>query len=141
MTNYKAILEELTEELQSCLHYLEHSYLKVNSKGLDLHTKDPESLEAWEALVSRFARTTDIFISKYLRAFAEKDDPGFRGSLVDTIYYAEKRSLIDEAKVWIEIRELRNRIAHEYAAVDLSIIFELVLKNTPQVLTLRQKIK
>ncbi len=141
MTDYKKILLELSAELASCLNYLQYSYDKVNRLKLDPASLDPETLETFEALVSRFARTTDIFIAQYLRSFAAQDDPAYRGSLVDTIYYAEKKNLITSAKVWIEIRELRNRIAHEYAAGDLKKIFDQVLDQTPLVLGLKSFFK
>ena len=76
-----------------------------------------------------------------MRSFTEKDDPAFRGSLVDTIHYAEKKGLIDSAKVWIENRELRNKIAHEYAAKDLRTIFDQVMEQTPIVLSIKTKLK
>ena len=41
----------------------------------------------------------------------------------------------------MEIRELRNKIAHEYAANDLSDIFEKVIANTPEVLKIRLSLK
>ena len=137
MTDYQKILAELKRELESSIDHLNYSYNKIVTRKIQTTTREPESLEIFEALVSRFARTTDIFMAKYMRTFAEKDDPAFRGSLVDTIYYAEKSGLIDSAQHWIEIRELRNKIAHEYADRDLSLIFEQVLIAAPTVLGIR----
>ena len=91
-------------------------------------------------MVSRFARTTDIFVAKYLGSFVLKGDPAFSGSLIDTINYAEKKGLIASARNWIEIRELRNKISHEYAAADLKILFDQVMLLTPEVLEIRKKI-
>jgi uncharacterized protein with HEPN domain len=39
------------------------------------------------------------------------------------------------------IRELRNKVAHEYATKDLAVIFKQVLENTPKVLDLKKIIK
>ena len=141
MTDYKKILLELTNELNSCLEYLQYSYDKVHRLKLDPSSQNPDTLETFEALVSRFARVTDIFIAKYLRSFAEKDDPAYRGSLVDTIHYAEKKNLIVSAKAWVEIRELRKRIANEYAAGDLRQILDQVLEQKPEVLKLKNLLK
>ena len=139
MTNYDQILEELKVELLQALRYLAYSYDKV-TKGhlLEMDMADPEILETLEALVSRFARVSDIFISKYLRSIAEKDDPAFRGGLRDWVNYAEKKGLIDSSEQWMAIRELRNKIAHEYANKDLHLLFEKVLDNTPALLDLRK---
>jgi uncharacterized protein with HEPN domain len=48
---------------------------------------------------------------------------------------------IESALIWIEIRELRNKIAHEYASGDLRIIFKQVLDQTSNVLKLRDQLK
>lgn len=141
MTDYGKILGGLKAELNACLDYLQYSYEKILKLNLSSDSKDPECLESYEALVSRFSRATDIFIAKYLRGFCEKDDPAFRGSLVDTVHYAEKKGLIASAKVWIEIRELRNKIAHENATKDLKIIFDQVMQQTPIVLSLKSKLQ
>jgi hypothetical protein len=77
-------------------------------------------------------------MAKYLRSIAEKDDPAFRGSLRDWVNYAEKKGLIKSANQWLAIRELRNKIAHEYAAKDLANIFKQVLENAQTVLDLRK---
>jgi len=140
MTPHQKILDELKQELIQSLDHLDYSYNKILSKKISTLSKDLEDLETFEALVSRFARVSDIFIVKYLRTFAEKDDPAYRGSLLDTVHYAEKRGLVDNARIWIEIRELRNKIAHEYATKDLHKIFDQVLQQTPIVLDIRKKI-
>ena len=140
MTNYDKILADLKIELESSIDYLKYSFEKINKKSINSNSTSPEDLETYEALVSRFARTTDIFVAKYLRSFVLKDDPAFSGSLIDTINYAEKKGLIVSAKSWIEIRELRNKISHEYAAADLKIIFDQVMLLTPEVLEIRKKI-
>jgi hypothetical protein len=141
MTQHKKILEELKKELVLSLDYLQYSFEKIQKNKIQIETKNPEELETFEALVSRFARVTDIFMAKYMRTFAEKDDPAYRGSLVDTIHYAEKKGLIKTAQTWIEIRELRNKIAHEYAAKDLKQVFEQVLEQTSTVLSIRESLK
>jgi hypothetical protein len=142
MTNYDQILQELKTELFQSITFLEYSYNKVRSKqSTAIESMDPELLETFEALVSRFSRTTDIFIAKYLRSVAEKDDPAFRGGLRDWVNYAEKKGLINSASQWMEIRELRNKISHEYAAKDLALIFKQVLDNTHTVLDIRKVIK
>lgn len=139
MKNYDQIIEDLKTELHQALGYLLYSFDKINQTNISpSQSKDPEILETFEALVSRFARTTDIFVAKYLRAVAEKDDPAFRGGLRDWVNYAEKKGLIQSATRWMEIRELRNKIAHEYASKDLNLIFNQVLANTPTVLEIRK---
>ena len=97
-------------------------------------------LEAWDGFASRFARTSDIFLSKYVKAYVLKDDPAFDGGFVDQLNRAEKLGLIDSVQTWMEIRELRNATVHEYSDQDLEKIFEKFRKFTPLLLSLVQKI-
>lgn len=120
---------------------VEYRYNKIISNKITATAQDPESLETFEALVSRFSRVTAIFAAKYLRALAEQDDPAFRGSLRDWVNYAEKRGVIQSAKMWMDIWELRNKISYEYATKDLSGVFKKMLANTPEVLCVRELLK
>jgi uncharacterized protein with HEPN domain len=57
-------------------------------------------------------------------------DPAFRGELRDFVNQAEKASIISDANRWMEIRELRNKIAYEYTKNDLSKLFKDVVLLT-----------
>jgi hypothetical protein len=117
------------------LRPLLHSWSKLDGQSLpDLQEKDLDKLEAWEALTSRFARVTDIFLSKYIRLIVLEKDPGFRGEMRDFLDKAEKISIVSDADQWMKIRELRNKIAHEYTKEDLQNTFADILKWTPFVL-------
>jgi len=54
-----------------------------------------------------------------------------RGTVRDRINRAEKRGIIDSADDFIEIRMVRNEIAHEYKSETILEIFERVLALTP----------
>jgi uncharacterized protein YutE (UPF0331/DUF86 family) len=49
--------------------------------------------------------------------------------------------LIDDANVWMEIRELRNATVHEYSDKDLEKIFEKFRKFSALLLELPNKLK
>ena len=53
----------------------------------------------------------------------------------DFLVKAEKNSLISSADQWMQIRELRNKIAHEYTKEDFVKTFEDILKQTPFILS------
>lgn len=111
---------------------LEHSWNKLKNKTLtESASRNLDDFESWEALTARFARTTDIFLSKYIRLLVLELDPGFRGEMRDYLDKAEKSSLISNADQWMRIRELRNKIAHEYSKEDLIKTLQEVLKLTP----------
>lgn len=122
------------------LKYLEYSYTRTLSMPLNPTQMSDSELEAWDSFASRFARTSDIFLSKYIRAYILKDDPAFDGGFRDQLNRAEKLKLIDNVETWMEIRELRNSTVHEYSDQDLEKIFEKFRKFTPLLLELPKKL-
>ncbi|MBT6843897.1 MAG: hypothetical protein HOA17_08920 [Candidatus Melainabacteria bacterium] len=61
------------------------------------------------------------------------------GSIIDSFNRAEKRQLIDSAEDFINIRDTRNDIAHEYVPEALLNIFRDVIKYTPILLQACEK--
>jgi hypothetical protein len=90
-------------------------------------------LDKLELLTARFARTSDLLIQKTLRTIDELElEP--EGTVRDRINKAEKRGIISNSGQLIEIRELRNQIAHDYLPEELNEIFGLVVELTPVLL-------
>jgi hypothetical protein len=90
----------------------------------------PDELERLESLASRFARLADLLIQRVMRLVDELElVPG--GSLLDRIHRAEKRGWSAQAGMLTRIRELRNLIAHEYAAERMVEIYQAVAELSP----------
>lgn len=81
---------------------------------------DPVLAERLDAFVSRFARLQDTVGDKLLPALltllAEKT-----GAAIDNLDKAEKLGLIVSADVWVEMRQLRSQMVHEYIE-DLAVL-------------------
>ncbi len=86
-----------------------------------------EELESYETLTSRFARLSDIIIQKVFRAI-DRLDLDDEGTVRDRINRAEKKGLIKSADDFIDVRILRNEIAHEYKTETIYSIFIKVLE-------------
>lgn len=76
--------------------------------------KDEEDLaERLDAFVSRFGRMQDTLgdklIPSLLRSLAEKP-----GSALDNLNRAEKLGLLTSVIEWLDVRNLRNKLVHEY---------------------------
>lgn len=127
-------------KIAKSLKYLEYSYNRTLQMPTNPSVMNDSELEAWDSFASRFARSSDIFLSKYVRAFILKDDPAFDGGFRDQLGRAEKLGLIHDVNVWMEIRELRNATVHEYSDQDLDKIFQKFRKFTPLILELRTKL-
>lgn len=127
-------------KLVKSLKYLEFTFVRVQKLPGDPAKLTNVQFEIWDGFATRFARSSDIFLSKYLKAAVQEDDPTFDGSFRDFLNRGEKLGLIDKPEKWFEIRGLRNVVVHEYSDEDLKIIFKKLLKYTPMVLGLRKKL-
>ena len=98
--------------------YLERTADRLRARNIDLSwveslENSDEHSEMLDAFVSRYGRLQDTLGDKLLpamlRAGLEK-----AGSQLDNLLRAEKLGWIESTQVWIELRELRNRLVHEY---------------------------
>jgi len=128
-------------KITKSLKYLDYSYQRTLHMPLNPSKMNDSELEAWDSFASRFARTSDIFLSKYIKDFLLQDDPAYDGGFVDQLNRACKLGLIENVETWMEIREMRNATVHEYSDQDLEKIFEKFRKFSPLLLALPQKLK
>lgn len=125
--------------LENSNNMLKYSYMKCIEIGVkDSYTL--EELDKFEALTSRFARTSDILIQKIFRLI-DILELETQGSVIDRINRAEKRGLISSAEIFKQIRRLRNHIAHEYVPTAIEEIFKEVLKLTPYLIECVDNVK
>ena len=99
-----------------------------------------EDLGKFESLTARFARFNDILLLKIFRLI-DAIDLDDAGTVRDRINRAEKKGLIEDAQRFIEIRELRNSIAHEYQPEALNVIFTETLQATPALLDVAERVR
>lgn len=133
MTNQMQLL--LAQELavlDNAKEVLVYSFNKCSAIGIK-ETYEPEELESFESFTGRFARLSDILIQKIFRLVDELDLDS-QGTIRDRINRAEKKELIASSDVFVEIRMVRNDIAHEYLPEAIRDIFGKVLVLTPHLL-------
>ncbi len=111
---------------------LRHSLKKCSAIGLKAeYTLD--ELDCFEALSSRFARTSDVYTQTVLKSlFIVLGESAM--SFLDKARLAEKLTVIRCAEDLTAIRDLRNTIAHEYAVADLNDVFRRALELTGSLL-------
>jgi hypothetical protein len=122
------------------LKYFEYTHARVLKLSTNPNDLSEQELETWDGFATSFSRTADNFLSKYIKAAVQKDDPGFDGSFRDYLNRAEKLKLIEDTQTWLEIRSLRNVIVHDYSDSDLDLIFKKMLKLSPLILDLRTRL-
>lgn len=128
LTLLKAELD-LLERAAKTLRYSQKRCLLLGKK--EVYSLKEE--ERFESLTARFARICDILVQKVFRLI-DAIDLEDQGTVLDRIHRAEKKGLIESAGRLIEMRELRNRIAHDYSPKAVAHIFHEVLEHTPHLL-------
>ncbi|MDR0664893.1 MAG: hypothetical protein LBF86_05165 [Helicobacteraceae bacterium] len=76
-----------------------------------------DELVYFEALASRYARTTDLLIHKVLRSLDAAEFIA-SGAIIDVANRAEKRGIVDSADQLRTLKDLRNEISHEYVGAN-----------------------
>lgn len=125
---------QVMKSLLQAKSHLEYSFKKVQKIPLSSENLTEEQLETLESFSSRFARLSDMIISKYFRLLLKEKDPAYRGSVLDILNQAEKYGWIEDAKIWKRIRELRNVAAHEYEASNYKQLYTELIQLTPHLL-------
>jgi len=133
------ILQKELKLLDDATDVLRYSFDKCSKIGLK-QVYRPEELESFESFTGRFARLSDILIQKILRLIDEIDLET-QGTVRDRINRAEKKALIGSSDTFVEIRMVRNDIAHEYLPEAIHETFKKVLELTPALLDSVERVK
>jgi len=118
--------------LQASVGTLELSIRKCQAIGI----KDSysfEELESFDSLTSKFNRTSDIFTQKVLRSIWILLHEPF-APYIDMINKSEKMMILRSADEMIEIRDMRNQIAHEYIPEAISDLIPEVIELTSRLI-------
>jgi len=104
------ILRENIKSLNLSCSRLMYSFEKCKKTGIK-DTYSNEEFETYEAMTSRYARTTDMLVNKVLRSIdtVESEDIG---TIIDIMNRAEKRGIVSSAELLHTIKDLRNNITH-----------------------------
>lgn len=124
----RRLLAEQLELGQRAADALEHTWSKVRLERIG--ESDPELEETLEALTARFARLEDILIKRVFRAVVAVELADAE-RVLDVLDLMARLGLIESTDQWIELKELRNTIVHEYELDDLPALQRRVYQATP----------
>ena len=111
--------------------HLTYSWSRLFNQNIDVDwvdnlEKNADCAEQMEAFVSRFGRMQDTMADKlfprWLLALAEKP-----GSQIETLNRAERLGVLTSTERWLEMRNLRYRLVHEYMTDSAKFAQDLVL--------------
>jgi uncharacterized protein YutE (UPF0331/DUF86 family) len=128
LKNTLQYLDDIFKQADDAADHLNLSFERCRS-FIDHDEYNEDQLIELEALTARFARLSDLLIQKIFKTI-DKLDGNAPGSVRDRIMNAEKKGLIEDADTLMEIRNVRNTIAHEYESIELKEMFEFIFRHT-----------
>src|SRR5664279_4216101 len=126
------LVESEWELLQASVDTLQLSIRKCQLIGRK-ESYTFEELESFDSLTSKFNRTSDIFVQKVLRSVWMLLHESFI-PFIDMMNKSEKMLMLLSADKMIEIRDLRNQIAHEYIPEAIRDLIPEVIELTSQLI-------
>lgn len=121
-------LSQNIKALDKARFALDYSYQKC-VKIEKAEDYDLEKQENFEALTARFARASDILTQKAFKSLFALLQENIR-TRIDAANFLEKIGIVESANDLLNIRELRNQIAHDYVTEDLNSLYMDVLHHT-----------
>lgn len=101
----------------------------------------PKELEPYDALADRFVRSVECGLrymrSQELAQFAEQSES--TRSLLDRM---EKLGVVSSAVLWMQMRNIRNRIVHDYLPEQVAEMFDLLTRVfSPELLRFAERLE
>ena len=104
-------------------------------------TYSADELEPYDALSDRFMRTVEVAI-KFFRSYEYYLQAEQSQTLRDGLHRMEKLELITNIDVWFDMRDIRNRIVHDYVPEKIAEMYQLIrVEFYKELSLLDQKIK
>ena len=85
----------------------------------------PDEMEPYDALCDRFVRAVETCI-RFFRSYELLVEAASSETLRDLLLRMEKLSLVTTMPLWFEMRDVRNRIVHDYLPEQLKDLYDLL---------------
>jgi uncharacterized protein YutE (UPF0331/DUF86 family) len=85
----------------------------------------PKEQEPFDALCDRFIRAVEICL-KFFRSYEKLLEGVNSETIRDLLNKMEKFKIIESTALWLEMRDVRNRIVHDYMPDDIERIYSSI---------------
>jgi hypothetical protein len=137
---YRTMFDEAIISLDKSIVALSHSYKKCTEIANPSAEYSLDEQESFEALASRFARSSDLLTQKVLKTFFVLLQEDIK-TVIDGANLLEKLVIIDNADDLLNIRAIRNQIAHDYIKNDLQEFYKEIIEFTPMLEKIADAVK
>ena len=139
--DYIILLERAKMKIEKIFFLVEASLKKIKSYDIE-QDYSPEELEPYDALTDRFIRCVEMFI-KFFKTYDSYKAVTNALTYRDLINIMAKLDLVTNVELWMNMRDVRNRIVHDYLPEQTKNMFDAImneffneLKNSKKKITL-----
>ena len=110
--DFKILLREAKSKVDRTMLLVAASLEDLGEYETD-RTYSPKELEPYDALTDRFIRGVEMF-AKFFKTYDAYHSIDGAPTYRDLINMMEKLKLVTNASIWMKMRDVRNRIVHDY---------------------------
>jgi nucleotidyltransferase substrate binding protein (TIGR01987 family) len=135
------LLRQSAEKLQHSIDLVLASSRRVGpyDEGRDY---SPEELEPYDALVGRFERVVEIALNEFFRAVELFEGGSLSETIRDRLNGMAKLSFVSDVELWMRMRDVRNRISHDYLPGQVRQIYDDIRTEfTPELERLSEMVR
>ncbi len=89
-------------------------------------TYTPKEREPYDALSDRFVRSVEVCI-QFFRSYEKLMYAESSDTLRDLLQRMEKLHLVSSVSLWVDMRDVRNRIVHDYLPEQIKNLYDLIM--------------
>ena len=127
---YRKQIDKDIDNLNRSIVALSYSHDKCSKIRVAKEAYGLDEQESFEALASRFARSSDMLTQKVLKSLFILLQENVK-TIIDGANLLERLDIIDSADDLLNIREVRNQIAHDYVTENINDFYLEVLSYVP----------
>ncbi len=139
-SRYRTMFDEAIISLDKSLNALTHSYQKCIQINNPSGKYSLDEQESFEALASRFARSSDILTQKVIKTLFILMQEDIK-TIIDGANFLEKLEIIGNSDDLLNIRAIRNQIAHDYIKDDLNGFYQEIIDFFPMLNKIADAVK
>jgi uncharacterized protein with HEPN domain len=125
--DYKILIKNANQKVNASIQLVEASLSNLMAYEFDkIYT--PKELEPYDALSDRFIRAVETCI-KFFKTYELYQYAISSETFRDLLLKMEKQKIVTSVEKWIDMRDIRNRIVHDYLPEHIKDIFDLVMTD------------
>jgi uncharacterized protein YutE (UPF0331/DUF86 family) len=138
--DYKTLLKASISKLISAINLVEASLTDLDH--FDVNRKySPKELEPYDALCDRFIRAVEACI-RFFKTYNYYLNTLSPETYRDLLLNMEKLNIISSVGIWVDMRDIRNRVVHDYLPDQVKEIYDLIMGEfKDELLLTKQKIE